>query len=100
MLCFCAAISLLPSVSWFIVLFRFDCVGPVLLQAQVHRHAHNFREVQQCTLLSIKTGGCSEDCSYCPQSSRYSTGLKAQKLMNKDAVIEAAEKVKFLIFFV
>ncbi|KAG0502326.1 hypothetical protein HPP92_002398 [Vanilla planifolia] len=38
--------------------------------AQVHRHAHKFSEVQQCTLLSIKTGGCSEDCSYCPQSSR------------------------------
>jgi biotin synthase len=50
--------------------------------------------VQQCTLLSIKTGGCSEDCSYCPQSSRYSTGLKAQKLMNKDAVLEAAKKAK------
>lgn len=65
----------------------------VSLQAQVHRHAHNFREVQQCTLLSIKTGGCSEDCSYCPQSSRYNTGLKAQKLMNKDAVLEAAMKV-------
>ncbi|KAK4854779.1 hypothetical protein QYF36_001145 [Acer negundo] len=62
--------------------------------AQVHRHAHNFREVQQCTLLSIKTGGCSEDCSYCPQSSRYDTGLKAQKLMNKDAVIQAAQKAK------
>ncbi|KAI3459830.1 hypothetical protein Pfo_016493 [Paulownia fortunei] len=62
--------------------------------AQVHRHAHNFREVQQCTLLSIKTGGCSEDCSYCPQSSRYSTGLKAQKLMNKDVVLEAAKKAK------
>ncbi|KAG6422879.1 hypothetical protein SASPL_113261 [Salvia splendens] len=62
--------------------------------AQVHRHAHNFREVQQCTLLSIKTGGCSEDCSYCPQSSRYSTGVKAHKLMNKDAVLEAAEKAK------
>ncbi|XP_027166337.1 biotin synthase, mitochondrial-like [Coffea eugenioides] len=61
--------------------------------AQVHRHAQNFREVQQCTLLSIKTGGCSEDCSYCPQSSRYDTGLKAQKLMNKDAVLEAATKV-------
>ncbi|KAJ6377808.1 hypothetical protein OIU78_028098 [Salix suchowensis] len=53
--------------------------------AQVHRYAHNFREVQQCTLLSIKTGGCSEDCSYCPQSSRYSTGLKAQRLMTKDS---------------
>ncbi|CAA3017918.1 biotin synthase [Olea europaea subsp. europaea] len=62
--------------------------------AQVHRHAHNFREVQQCTLLSIKTGGCSEDCSYCPQSSRYNTGLKAQKLMNSDAVLEAAKKAK------
>ncbi|MCD7472930.1 biotin synthase [Datura stramonium] len=62
--------------------------------AQVHRHSHNFREVQQCTLLSIKTGGCSEDCSYCPQSSRYNTGLKAQKLMNKDAVLEAARKAK------
>ncbi|CAL1365994.1 unnamed protein product [Linum trigynum] len=62
--------------------------------AEVHRHAHNFREVQQCTLLSIKTGGCSEDCSYCPQSSRYQTGLKAQKLMNKDAVVEAAKRAK------
>lgn len=62
--------------------------------AQVHRYAHNFREVQQCTLLSIKTGGCSEDCSYCPQSSRYDTGLKAQKLMNKEAVIQAAQKAK------
>ncbi|KAJ4955445.1 hypothetical protein NE237_012228 [Protea cynaroides] len=62
--------------------------------AQVHRYAHNFREVQQCTLLSVKTGGCSEDCSYCPQSSRYDTGLKAQKLMNKDAVMEAAQKAK------
>ncbi|KAL8153620.1 hypothetical protein V2J09_011380 [Rumex salicifolius] len=62
--------------------------------AQVHRHAHNFREVQQCTLLSIKTGGCSEDCSYCPQSSRYDTGLKAQRLMNKDAVLETAKKAK------
>lgn len=62
--------------------------------AQVHRHAHNFREVQQCTLLSVKTGGCSEDCSYCPQSSRYDTGLKGQKLLNKDAVLQAAVKAK------
>lgn len=62
--------------------------------AQVHRHAHKFREVQQCTLLSIKTGGCSEDCAYCPQSSRYDTGVKGQKLMNKDVVIESAKKAK------
>ncbi|KAL2921055.1 Biotin synthase mitochondrial [Bienertia sinuspersici] len=62
--------------------------------AQVHRHTHNFREVQQCTLLSIKTGGCSEDCSYCPQSSRYGTGVKAERMMKKDSVIEAAKKAK------
>uniref|UniRef100_A0A6M2FAP6 biotin synthase n=1 Tax=Populus davidiana TaxID=266767 RepID=A0A6M2FAP6_9ROSI len=62
--------------------------------AQVHRYAHNFREVQQCTLLSIKTGGCSEDCSYCPQSSRYNTGLKAQRLMTKETVMEAAKRAK------
>lgn len=62
--------------------------------AQVHRNAHKFREVQQCTLLSIKTGGCSEDCAYCPQSSRYDTGVKGQKLMNKDVVIESAKKAK------
>ncbi|TKY67816.1 Biotin synthase [Spatholobus suberectus] len=62
--------------------------------AQVHRHAHNFREVQQCTLLSIKTGGCSEDCSYCPQSSKYDTGIKGQRLMNKEAVLHAAKKAK------
>lgn len=55
--------------------------------------------MQQCTLLSIKTGGCSEDCSYCPQSSRYSTGVKAQKLMTKEDVLEAAKKVFCLFFF-
>ncbi|XWS43913.1 hypothetical protein CRYUN_Cryun16bG0145400 [Craigia yunnanensis] len=63
-------------------------------KAQVHRYAHNFREVQQCTLLSIKTGGCSEDCSYCPQSSRYHTGLNAQKLMTKETVMQAAKQAK------
>jgi len=56
--------------------------------------------VQQCTLLSIKTGGCSEDCSYCPQSSRYKTGLKAQKLMGSDAVLEAAKKVTVIVPFI
>lgn len=64
-----------------------------LWQAQVHKHTHKWREVQQCTLLSIKTGGCSEDCSYCPQSSRYDTGVKAHKLLSEDLVLEAAKKV-------
>jgi biotin synthase len=65
-----------------------------LEQGQVHKHAHTWREVQQCTLLSIKTGGCSEDCSYCPQSSRYSTGVQPHKLLSEDVVLEAARKAK------
>eukprot|EP00271_Cylindrocystis_brebissonii_P009020 TRINITY_DN23600_c0_g1_i1.p1 TRINITY_DN23600_c0_g1~~TRINITY_DN23600_c0_g1_i1.p1 ORF type:complete len:431 (-),score=98.83 TRINITY_DN23600_c0_g1_i1:425-1717(-) len=62
--------------------------------AQVHRAKHRFREVQQCTLLSIKTGGCSEDCAYCPQSSRYDTLVKANKMLPGDEIMEAATKAK------
>lgn len=62
--------------------------------AQVHRSAHRFREVQQCTLLSVKTGGCSEDCAYCPQSSRYDTGVKASKMLPSETVLDAACKAK------
>lgn len=51
-------------------------------------------EVQLCTLLSIKTGGCSEDCGYCAQSARYSTGVKAEKLMPQSDVMEAALRAK------
>ena len=50
----------------------------------------NKNEVQLCTLLSIKTGGCSEDCSYCAQSARYATGVKAERLMERDQVMEVA----------
>jgi biotin synthase len=50
--------------------------------------------VQQCTLLSIKTGGCSEDCAYCPQSSKYKTLVKATKLLDTDEVLVAARKAK------
>jgi hypothetical protein len=59
----------------------------LVLQVQAHMSVHKFREVQQRTLLSTKTGGCSENCSCCTQSSRYNTGSKAQKLMNKDAIL-------------
>ncbi|KAI9217641.1 biotin synthase-like protein [Blastocladiella britannica] len=60
----------------------------------VHRHAFDARAVQQCTLLSIKTGGCSEDCSYCPQSSKHDTGVKGQKMLQEDEVLAAARKAK------
>ena len=51
-------------------------------------------EVQLCTLLSIKTGGCSEDCGYCAQSARYDTGLKAERLMGVDEVMEVARRAR------
>ncbi|KAK9709950.1 biotin synthase [Basidiobolus ranarum] len=62
--------------------------------AKVHRENFNPLEVQQCTLLSIKTGGCSEDCAYCPQSSRHSTEVEASKLLERDIVLDAARKAK------
>ncbi len=51
-------------------------------------------EIQLCTLLSIKTGGCSEDCSYCAQSSRYNSGVQAERLMEKEQVMERARAAK------
>ncbi len=51
-------------------------------------------EVQLCTLLSIKTGGCSEDCSYCAQSARYNSGVQVERLMEKEAVMERAKAAK------
>lgn len=61
---------------------------------QVHRAHFNPTEVEFATLLSIKTGGCPEDCAYCPQSVHYDTGVDASKLMGEEAVREAAEKAK------
>lgn len=60
----------------------------------VHRQNHSYREVQLSTLLSIKTGGCPEDCAYCPQSARYNTGVDAEKMMAVDDVLEAARRAK------
>ncbi|MFA9475051.1 MAG: biotin synthase BioB [Filomicrobium sp.] len=67
----------------------------LLFQAQcVHRRHFDPNTVQKCQLLSIKTGGCPEDCSYCSQSSRYKTGLKASKLMALEEVLEGARAAK------
>lgn len=61
---------------------------------QVHRHEFPDGDVELASLLSIKTGGCEEDCSYCPQAARYDTGLKAQKLMETDEVVDIARIAK------
>jgi biotin synthase len=75
-------------------LFRRPLLGLVLDAAIVHRAAHPAGEVQKATLLSVKTGGCSEDCGYCPQSARYATGVEREALLPLDAVRRAAEEAK------
>ena len=67
----------------------------LLFRAQsVHRRHHDPAEIQRCTLLSIKTGGCPEDCGYCPQSARYETGVGRETLLEREAVREAAQQAK------
>ncbi|MGH6768120.1 MAG: biotin synthase BioB [Xanthobacteraceae bacterium] len=67
----------------------------LIFRAQsVHRAHFDPAEVQISTLLSIKTGGCPEDCAYCPQSAHYHTGVKAEKLMSLDAVLAEARAAK------
>ncbi|MFK7922692.1 MAG: biotin synthase BioB [Bacteroidia bacterium] len=62
--------------------------------ATVHRQHNNPQEVQVCTLLSVKTGGCPEDCAYCPQAARYHTDVKVHRLLDTSEVIDAASKAK------
>jgi len=64
--------------------------------ASVHRQYHDPTKIQVCKLISIKTGGCPEDCSYCAQSSRYKTEVKAQALLEKETVISIAEKARIM----
>jgi biotin synthase len=60
----------------------------------VHRQNHADGEVQLCTLLSVKTGGCPEDCAYCPQSSHYETPASAEKMLDVDEVLAAAARAR------
>lgn len=62
--------------------------------ATIHRENHNSQEVQVCTLLSIKTGACPENCSYCPQSAHYETGLEKEKLLSTERVLAAAKNAQ------
>jgi biotin synthase len=90
--------ELMPRHDWTRAEVRalFELPLPELIfQAQgSHRRHFDPQAVQLSTLLSIKTGGCPEDCAYCPQSVHYDTGVDAQKLMNVDAVLDAARAAK------
>ena len=66
----------------------------ILRAAAVHRAHHETGEVQVCTLLSIKTGGCPEDCAYCPQSAHYDTGVGAEKVLGSEVILDAARAAK------
>lgn len=67
----------------------------LLYQAQtIHRRYHDPETIQRCTLLSIKTGGCPEDCAYCPQSAHYDTGVEREELLKPDAVLTAARRAR------
>src|SRR5271169_230811 len=66
----------------------------IVRAALAHRENFDPTEVQISTLLSIKTGGCPEDCAYCPQSAKYDTGVDAGKLMSLDAVLAEARAAK------
>src|SRR5437868_9946871 len=60
----------------------------------VHSAHHGYADIQLCTLLSIKTGGCPEDCAYCPQAARYQTGVANEALMSVDDVVAAARAAR------
>ena len=60
----------------------------------VHREAFTTQQVQLCSLLSVKTGGCPEDCAFCPQAARYQTGVKAEALMPVAEVLESASRAR------
>lgn len=67
----------------------------LIFRAQsLHRRHHCAEEVQGCSLLSIKTGGCPEDCGYCPQSARYETGVAGQKLLSPEEVLATAREAR------
>jgi len=75
-------------------LYDLPLLDLVFKAAAVHREYHNSSQVQVCKLISIKTGGCPEDCKYCSQSSRYETEVNASPLMDKDEVLAIAKRAK------
>ncbi|AKC86813.1 biotin synthase BioB [Pseudoxanthomonas suwonensis] len=77
-----------------LALFDLPLTELLFRAASVHREHFDPAEVQVSTLLSVKTGGCPEDCGYCPQAQRYHTGVDATKLMDGAAVLEKARQAK------
>jgi biotin synthase len=77
-----------------IKLFELPFMELINQAIQVHRKFHDPNQIQISTLLSIKTGGCPENCKYCPQSAHYDTGLEKQALMSVEKIVESANQAK------
>jgi biotin synthase len=96
-----AARTAAPSASWSVddvhALFALPLPDLLARAQEVHRAYHDPNEVELATLLSIKTGGCPEDCGYCPQSARHGGGVEAQKILPLDTVLDAARQAKALV---
>ena len=75
-------------------LYQLPLFNLIQRSRQIHEENWPAAEVQLCTLLSIKTGGCSEDCSYCAQSARYKSGVNAERLMEKCDIMKRAEAAR------
>jgi biotin synthase len=75
-------------------LYRMPVLDLVRRASVVHQQHHAADEVQVCVLLSVKTGGCPEDCGYCPQSAHFRTGVKAEPLLELDSVLAAARRAR------
>ena len=87
-----------PTARWTVAeveaLYRLPLMDLIYRAQQVHREHFDANEIQRSTLLSVKTGGCSEDCGYCSQAARYSTGTEREALLPLDEVIAAAQAAK------
>jgi biotin synthase len=83
-----------PEITTLFDAQRSPLMDLVFRAQRVHRQFHDPGEVQVCKLISIKTGGCPEDCSYCSQSARYQTEVKASPLMPKEEVLDIARRAK------
>src|SRR2546421_4493959 len=77
-----------------LALYRQPLFDLISQSRQIHLAHWRGQEVQRCSLLSIKTGGCSEDCAYCAQSAHYSTGVERETLLSLDAIMIAARKAR------
>jgi biotin synthase len=87
-----------PSLSWTLekaeIIYHKPLLSLILEAADVHRKHHKVGEVQISSLLSVKTGGCPEDCAYCPQAARYHTDVEVHALMKLEDVVESAKRAK------